>query len=111
VKYYEPRGPTVMEQTLHLLAHGPVSAPKQEQVTDNRPRHNDSICRLTTLAICICTLVIGNAALAQLVLGDTEFDVASDWSIIGPFVVPQDASSASMVAQQRMTDGNPDNLN
>lgn len=63
--------------------------------------------RLIILLVCACGLAGGEAALAQTVFNDTEFDVDHDWSSFGPFVIPKDAMNADLSVRQVLKNGNP----
>ena len=80
-----------------------VVSPRRAAVT----RHRASL-RATVLALMGAWFLAGSQALsAQTVLSDTDFDVNNEWSVYGPYVVPEDATAPGLTVQQGTGDGNP----
>jgi hypothetical protein len=63
--------------------------------------------RLLPAWIFFSLLIASQSLAAQTVFRDTEFDVNSDWSVYGPYLVPEDAANADLTLQQGVGDGNP----
>jgi len=51
-------------------------------------------------------LAVSEPLLAQTEYTDTEFHVANDWSIYGPYITRQEAMNAAFSAEQESTGGN-----
>ena len=60
----------------------------------------DRHIRLTQLLVLLCGLIAGQTAQAQTIYSDSTFDVANDWSVFGPFVVPEGAPNGAFSARQ-----------
>lgn len=55
---------------------------------------------------CLALFLWGDTVLAQIQYSDTEFDVANDWTVFGPYNDPPDAQNSAFSAQQ-MSGSNP----
>jgi hypothetical protein len=53
-------------------------------------------------------LLASPMALAEMAYSDTEFDFKNQWSLFGPYIIPDDAPSGEFSAQQVLVNGNPD---
>ncbi len=52
-------------------------------------------------------MLASSLALAETVYSDTEFDFENDWSLYGPYIIPDDAPNGGFSAEQSPVNGNP----
>lgn len=62
--------------------------------------------RYLILSVLSLGFLVSPPTLAQSVYIDSDFDVANDWSVIGPFVTPDTAEDGAFSAQQAVDNGN-----
>lgn len=63
--------------------------------------------KLQYLLLALAVTLAPVPALAQTKLADTEFDLANDWTVFGPWINPADARNGDFIAQQRLEGGLP----